>query len=78
MATFVGAGDLPMEAECQDRIALIVEVDDIDAKFKNLSKLGTQVVLEPVDFVDFGFRDAYLRDPDGNLIEMTGALDRSK
>ena len=78
MATVVGASDLPMEAECQDRIALIVEVDDIDATFKNLSKLGAQVVLEPQDFIDWGIRGAYLRDPDGNLIELSAALDRSK
>jgi lactoylglutathione lyase len=78
MADIIGTAKLPTEAICQDRAILIFEVEDVDANFKKLSEQGTEVALEPVDFVDFGFRGAYLRDPDGNLIELTGALDRSK
>ena len=78
MADILGTADLPLEADCQERAILIFEVEDVDAKFKELSEQGAEVALEPQDFVDFGFRGAYLRDPDGNLIELTGALERSK
>lgn len=78
MAELVGTADLPAQVPCQDRVALIMEVEDVDAIFAQLSERGAEVVLEPQDFVDWGFRGAYLRDPGGNLIELTGALDRSK
>jgi hypothetical protein len=35
-------------------------------------------VVEPADHADWGIRSAYLRNPDGNLIELSGALDRHK
>jgi lactoylglutathione lyase len=78
MAELIGTADLPAQAVCQDRVALIMEVEDVDHIFAQLSERGVEVVLEPQDFVDWGFRGAYLRDPDGNLIELSGALDRSK
>jgi len=78
MAELIGTADLPAQAVCQDRVALIMEVEDVDATFAQLSEQGVEVVLKPQDFVDWGFRGAYLRDPDGNLIELSGALDRSK
>jgi len=78
MAEVIGTANLPAEATCQDRVALIVEVEDIDGTFKDLSKQGVEFVLPPQDFVDWGIRAAYLRDPDGNLIELSGALDRAK
>ena len=78
MAELIGTADLPALASCQDRVALIMEVEDIDALFTTLSERGVEVVLKPQDFVDWGFRGAYLRDPDGNLIELSGALDRLK
>ena len=78
MADIIGTADLPTEVTCQDRAILIFEVEDVDGTFRKLSEQGAEVALEPVDFVDFGFRGAYLRDPDGNLIELTGALDRTK
>jgi lactoylglutathione lyase len=78
MAEVIGTVDLPGEAICQDRVALIVEVEDIDGIYANLREQGIEFVLKPEDFVDWGNRAAYLRDPDGNLIELSGALDLSK
>ena len=78
MAELIGTTDLPAQVPCQDRVALIVEVEDVDATFAQLSERGVEGLLKPQDFVDWGFRGAYLRDPDGNLIELSGALDRSK
>ena len=78
MAAVVGTANLPAETVCQDRIALIVEVEDIDGIFATLCERGVEFVVKPEDYVDWGIRGAYLRDPDGNLIELSGALDRSK
>jgi len=78
MAEIIGTAELPIQANCQDRGILVFEVEDVDGTFRKLSGQGAEVVLEPQDFVDFGFRGAYLRDPDGNLIELTGALDSTK
>ena len=78
MAEVVGTAALPAEAVCQDRVALIVEVEDVDGVFETLSEQGVEFVVKPEDYVDWGFRGTYLRDPDGNLIELSGALDRSK
>ncbi|UCD98593.1 MAG: VOC family protein [Chloroflexota bacterium] len=78
MAEVIGTEDLPAQVDCQDRIALIMEVENIDGVFMTLSEKGLEFVAEPEDQVDWGIRSAYLRDPDGNLIELSGALDRSK
>ena len=78
MAEVVGTADLPVDAVCQDRVALIVEVEDVDGVFETLSERGIEFVVKPEDHADWGIRSAYLRDPDGNLIELAGALDRRK
>ncbi len=53
---------------------LIIGVEDVDATVAHIQELGVELVLGPRDFPDWGMRSAYLRDPDGNLIELTGAL----
>jgi catechol 2,3-dioxygenase-like lactoylglutathione lyase family enzyme len=78
MAEAVGTSHLSTEAACQDRVALIVEVQDVDGVFEKLSEQGVEFVVEPQDHVDWGIRSTYLRDPDGNLIELSGALNRAK
>jgi catechol 2,3-dioxygenase-like lactoylglutathione lyase family enzyme len=78
MAEVVGTSDLPPEVVSQDQVALIVEVEDIDGTFETLRELGIEFVVKPEDYADWGIRGAYLRDPDGNLIELSGSLDRSK
>jgi lactoylglutathione lyase len=50
-----------------DSALLVLEVDDVDA---DAARLGDVVVQEPVDQPACGGRVAYLRDPDGNLIEL--------
>jgi catechol 2,3-dioxygenase-like lactoylglutathione lyase family enzyme len=45
----------------------VLEVDDVDAEAK---RLRDAIVQEPVDQPEWGGRVVYLRDPDGNLIEL--------
>ena len=78
MAKVVGTADLPLDAVCQDRVVLIVEVEDVDDAFEQLRGHGVEFVVRPADYADWGMRAAYLRDPEGNLIELSGALDPSK
>jgi catechol 2,3-dioxygenase-like lactoylglutathione lyase family enzyme len=78
MAEAIGTADLPWVTECQDRAALIFLVRDLDAQVKELRSRGAQFVSEPRDFPDWTIRATYLRDPDGNLIELYSPLEESK
>jgi lactoylglutathione lyase len=50
-----------------DSALLVLEVDDADAEARRLEQY---VVAGPVDRPDWGGRVVYLRDPDGNLLEL--------
>lgn len=55
------------EAPGEDHAAFAVE--DVDAACEGLADRGLEVEWPPADY-DWG-RSAYLRDPDGNLLELT-------
>jgi len=65
---------LPVDAKVQDKICLIFAVDDVDAACRQLKTQGVSLIAEPADHPDWGLRSAYLRDPDGNLIEINQPL----
>lgn len=50
-----------------DSALLVLEVEDVDAE---VARIGDAVIQAPVDQPEWGGRVAYLRDPDGNLIEL--------
>jgi catechol 2,3-dioxygenase-like lactoylglutathione lyase family enzyme len=75
MALVVGAGGKPIQAECQDRAALIFSVDDVDEAYSFLRVKGVSFTTEPRNRPDWGIRTAHLRDPDGNLVEIYSPLD---
>jgi catechol 2,3-dioxygenase-like lactoylglutathione lyase family enzyme len=58
-----------------DKVAIIFEVDDVDRALEDLRKRGAPVSAEPTDQTDWGIRVAYIRDPDGNLIELNAPLE---
>jgi catechol 2,3-dioxygenase-like lactoylglutathione lyase family enzyme len=47
-----------------------LEVDDLDQTFADLSAAGAQSVSPPAPAVQPGARFAYVRDPEGNLLEL--------
>jgi predicted enzyme related to lactoylglutathione lyase len=52
-----------------DRAVLSIRVDDVDAEARSIEARGGQVLSPPAS--RFGnLRAAYLRDPEGNLIEL--------
>ena len=55
-----------------------VLVDDIDAIARALRDKGIPLVQEPTTVAPAGVRNAWIRDPDGNLIEFNQWLDLAK
>lgn len=53
---------------------LIFGVDDVDAEVLRIRQQGGEILMGPTNFPDWGFRGAYLRDPDGNLIELLTSI----
>jgi catechol 2,3-dioxygenase-like lactoylglutathione lyase family enzyme len=47
-----------------------LRVSDLDAALAELRGRGAEVAAEPADRSDWGIRVAYVRDPDGTLIEL--------
>ncbi len=78
MAEVVGAAHLPVHAECQDASMLIVQAEDVNAGVRALRARGAADVTEPQDHPEWGIRSAYLRDPDGYLIELYTEMPRSE
>jgi lactoylglutathione lyase len=62
-----GQGDVVGLRLPGDSALLVLEVDDVDAE---ANRLGEFLVASPVSQPAWGGRVAYLRDPDGNLIEL--------
>jgi lactoylglutathione lyase len=78
MAEVVGTGNLPNEAAAQDRVALVCEVDDLDAEVMRLMGLSVTIVAGPQKQPDWDISTLHVRDPDGNLIEFYVPLVKSE
>lgn len=48
MAEIIGTIEKPSDAECQDRVALIFEVQDLDALYQELRHKGVTFLTEPM------------------------------
>jgi len=77
MAETVGTAALPAEVACQDRAMLIFEAQDLGGTVAELRARGAEIVVDAADYPGWGIRAAYLRDPDGTLIELNSPLPRS-
>jgi lactoylglutathione lyase len=62
-----GQGDVVGLRLPGDSALLVLEVDDVDAE---ASRLGEHVIEGPVSQPTWGGRVAYVRDPEGNLVEL--------
>lgn len=74
MSDVLGTGTLPVKPSGQDAFMLIFGVEDVDAEVKRIREQGGVILLGPADFPGWGYRGAYLRDPDGNLVELLTSL----
>jgi catechol 2,3-dioxygenase-like lactoylglutathione lyase family enzyme len=77
MAQAVGTAELPVDAQCQDRVVLSLGVDQVDQTYGHLRERGVAFLNEPHDQPDWGIRVVHLRDPDGNLIELYNGLQQN-
>jgi lactoylglutathione lyase len=75
MAQAVGVNDLPIESKSMDSFVLILEVDQVDRKYKELHKKGVTFITEPTVREDWGIKVSHFRDPQGNLIEIYEGLE---
>ena len=57
-----------------DDMMVVLEVDDVDVKVRELEERGLRFVSPPTDQPDWGIRVAHFRDPDGNLAELYSPL----
>lgn len=74
MAEAVGTSGKPTATEAQDKAALILTTDSVDAAAERLRAKGIALVTEPQNRPEWGVRTAHFRDPDGNLIEINSAI----
>ncbi len=74
MADAVSKGEKPVDADVQDRIVVVLRMDDIDAVYHRLKAKGVRFDTAPEDRTEWGCRTAHFRDPDGNLLELNADL----
>jgi predicted enzyme related to lactoylglutathione lyase len=74
----IGTADLPSEAKAQDRFVLVLRSRNVDKRLKRMKGKCTGQVIRPDDYPSWGIRAAYLRDPDGNLVEIHSPLPEEK
>lgn len=65
-------GDSPRSAD--DHSLLCISVEDVDEEARRLQRLGVELVVPPADHEPWGMRTTYVRDPEGNLVELYGPL----
>ena len=51
MAEAIGTAEKPADADCQDKVMLIFEVDDVDETHRQLKEKGVHFVKSPEDYV---------------------------
>lgn len=69
MADTLGVGRLDPPTQSAPGFEIGFKVDDVDAAFADLTTAGAAAVAPPTTR-PWGQRTAYLRDPDGHLVEL--------
>lgn len=78
MAKVVGSDSLPSEPTSQDRTALTFEMKDLGKAVKQLEKKGARFITPVIDRNDWGIRTIFLRDPDGNLLQLEAGMPKEQ
>lgn len=74
LAAVVERADYPAAPVSQDRVALILRVDDVATVYRELLGSGVVFATGPCERQSWNCCTAHLRDPDGNLIELNSDL----
>jgi len=78
MAKTIGNDSLPSESTSQDKMALTFAVKDLDKTIKKMGKKGAKFVTPVIDRKDWGIRTVFLRDPDGNLLQLESDMPKEQ
>jgi catechol 2,3-dioxygenase-like lactoylglutathione lyase family enzyme len=62
----------------QDKIAIILLVDNVNETYTSLNGKGVTFLTEPKDMAAWGIRVTHFRDPENNLIELYSDLPKEK
>ncbi len=57
-----------MENAGAGRTAIMLQVQDVDAQFERVSRMGAEILLEPKTH-PWGSRAFWFKDPDGNIVD---------
>jgi predicted enzyme related to lactoylglutathione lyase len=75
-ATVRGANAPPRDAGPGGSVVFAVQVPDVDATYQRITRAGGTFLSAPTDGPKMGVRNAILRDPEGNVREITTPLRR--
>ena len=73
MSAYEGYQDIGEQGK-SDTVVITLSVEDLDGVYEELKSEGVAFMGEPRDIPDWYMRCVMLRDPEGNLIELSGAL----
>lgn len=65
-----GIFTLKKESKLEPHLTLYIEVEDVDAKAKEIEKLGGSIVLEPFDVPGIGVRICLFKEPMGQMLAL--------
>jgi len=57
---------------------MVFETNDLDKKLGDIKKKGGHFLDAPKEYPDWGVKAVHLRDPDGNLIQISSPLPKDK
>ena len=78
MAPSLGNIDLPMPDNCREKSMICIKVEDVDKTYDEMMAKGLELVNKPTDMPGWGMRMVHLRDPEGNVIELSSELSMDK
>jgi predicted enzyme related to lactoylglutathione lyase len=78
MAREVGNEDNKLPSNSREKIMIVLEVNNVDETYKQLSNKGVRFINAPKDIAGWGSRVAHFRDPEGNLMEIYCELPKDK
>jgi len=62
----------PVGTGHKDSVVLCIPCEDVDIEYERLKALGVEFMGEPMTIERWYMRCVYLRDPEGNIIELSG------
>jgi catechol 2,3-dioxygenase-like lactoylglutathione lyase family enzyme len=78
MSIAINNSDTKQNEILQDKIAIIVQVDNVNETYNGLQSKGVTFLTEPKDMTAWGIRVTHFRDPENNLIELFSDLPKEK